>query len=1061
MSHGNDVKAVLPVNSFNRPKLSSIASSYGYTHMRQVAGDQDSLYLAVLVAVFEDVATRRNCLGGFSAVQRALSTCASNAGNGGLATPGKTITMSFGVLNKNLREASIGERIVSEQDILATLTREPEAYSMITAMRTAVCAQILAAEPKYRSKVPAGYRTAPRVDLNKQWACAACTYLNKPASAKCSMCGNLRPSSPGEGKGVREYVLEYVERGGAGRMVDILAAANIFGCRFSVVDEASQRTIDIGESGKRLATLLIGEQRKTYNLLYAGTENIPPDRKTAYGAQSALGGGSMAGPARTPRKSFSSAVPQPSDSDSDEESEDDIAPPPPMPPPEEGAPPPAFPPNAATGAAGPGSPTPAAADGKARRPSKSAAVAGGPPGAKGGAAPIVELWPCSKCGFKNKSKHRTCKECHVGKRPSGFRRMVKQQEQKQIRQVIAAREKAGINRESKEAQRLEALYKAPAPEVPEYANGARMPSIEPRGFVDCRDRFGKWCEAEILSHSPAASKIRVHYVQWASKWDEDIDIKQEPFRLSNFHSYSPQSKIDVDLCGKLRLGDEVFVFRYRPAPHGWIRGVVGKISPPHFRVEYMVGSEFFQYWYHIRSDEYSVHVPSANLLEDPEDIPPPPPDEEEEEDQDPEQDRRSSQVAHTVLTVEVEGVRRDASNGMAVVRPEGEKKRKKKKRRDSKMNVPKGKRVFSDIEQHKIHKEIRRMQFEMKMAVLKQDFAKAADLKAKIEEKQSHLSSQANSRVKSMISALESKYDAEKQGSGKKGNGGKARRPSIRRPKHRQSMINVLKYKKKAGVSVPDDVLVEEYNRNKVVTIAESRSERGDARVPKKAVRKKGARRRSVLERAKALEAGSAQPPAPAASQPPPPIDAQPPAPADSYPGGAAPKPLPRADAAPPMMQAGGAAVDDGPPIDPALLQKYRGRPIDELIGELAMKDQLADVLRDAQRTAMKRIALLTTDLQAKTTECDSLRAKLERGGAGGGGAGMGSMFSQAQQTELKRKEALIAVLRQAQRESADQIQLLKIENAQMQTKLNALTFEQRNLVKKKKKRDSRKIQWN
>jgi hypothetical protein len=413
---------------------------------------------------------------------------------------------------------------------------------MATALRLAISSQISGNELYYRDKVPKEYRNPPHEPQKKikDWPCPVCTFLNKSGSIKCSMCGGNRPEdvkaedSKTAGKTVADYVREYIMGRGAGRMVDIMAFAIIFSCKLKVVDERTQKSIEIGVSPPTIATLFL---RKTdtadrqYNLLY--------EQEPLF-------------------KSLSHVFSQPQSP--------------------KGQPDSTFPPQSADGKDANKTPKETATKSTPTRESKQ------------GEEKIPIVWPCSICTYLNKVKHRKCRMCGQGRRPEGLRRR---------------------RRASMAAAKCTSL---PAMEgyIPPLARKKSSLTLEVGGFVDCRDKFGKWCEAEILDINN--SRVLVHYLAWASKWDETINIDTEMFRFTNFHSHSPQaSPEETKLCEQLSLGDEMWIYRFKPAPFRWIRAIIGKIVPPYLRFEYMAGDDFYKYWYHVRSGEFSENDP--NILD--------------------------------------------------------------------------------------------------------------------------------------------------------------------------------------------------------------------------------------------------------------------------------------------------------------------------------------------------------------------------------------------------------------------------------------------------------------
>eukprot|EP00954_Amorphochlora_amoebiformis_P018233 1324705-Amorphochlora_amoeboformis.AAC.2 len=69
------------------------------------------------------------------------------------------------------------------------------------------------------------------------------------------------------------------------------------------------------------------------------------------------------------------------------------------------------------------------------------------------------------------------------------------------------------------------------------------------GFVDCRDKYGMWLQAEIIAANE--THVRIHFIDWDEKWDEDIP-KSHEHRFAPFRKCSMQglymSKEHAFLC---------------------------------------------------------------------------------------------------------------------------------------------------------------------------------------------------------------------------------------------------------------------------------------------------------------------------------------------------------------------------------------------------------------------------------------------------------------------------------------------------------------------------------
>eukprot|EP00499_Haloplacidia_sp_CaronLabIsolate_P014916 CAMPEP_0196770678 /NCGR_PEP_ID=MMETSP1104-20130614/1273_1 /TAXON_ID=33652 /ORGANISM="Cafeteria sp., Strain Caron Lab Isolate" /LENGTH=499 /DNA_ID=CAMNT_0042140793 /DNA_START=81 /DNA_END=1576 /DNA_ORIENTATION=- len=90
-------------------------------------------------------------------------------------------------------------------------------------------------------------------------------------------------------------------------------------------------------------------------------------------------------------------------------------------------------------------------------------------------------------------------------------------------------------------------------------------------YLDCLDTANKWCGAQVIRVDREANTIRVHYLGWADRWDEDINIVTQRRRVAEFQtksdsSYRPDIKtqgIALDLPAELVEEFRAKLERYR------------------------------------------------------------------------------------------------------------------------------------------------------------------------------------------------------------------------------------------------------------------------------------------------------------------------------------------------------------------------------------------------------------------------------------------------------------------------------------------------------------------
>ena len=69
-----------------------------------------------------------------------------------------------------------------------------------------------------------------------------------------------------------------------------------------------------------------------------------------------------------------------------------------------------------------------------------------------------------------------------------------------------------------------------------------IPSLKDEVYIDCKDTLGSWCVAQITNTQK--DKIRIHYIGWSLKYDEDLSKNSNkigPFRRFSYGYTGQQS----------------------------------------------------------------------------------------------------------------------------------------------------------------------------------------------------------------------------------------------------------------------------------------------------------------------------------------------------------------------------------------------------------------------------------------------------------------------------------------------------------------------------------------
>mmetsp|Transcript_13987 Transcript_13987/g.19412 ORF Transcript_13987/g.19412 Transcript_13987/m.19412 type:complete len:545 (-) Transcript_13987:156-1790(-) len=128
--------------------------------------------------------------------------------------------------------------------------------------------------------------------------------------------------------------------------------------------------------------------------------------------------------------------------------------------------------------------------------------------------------------------------------------------------------------------------------------------MEKGNFLDCRDAYGMWLEAEIVQ--VRRQEVLIHYCQWDSKWDEWVP-KEDRFRFAPFHKLSLHGT-----QAKFKKDDKVVVWGAHQK-RKWQVGSVTDMKNQQVKVTYWARRErggerqSNDYWYHVESPEIVLY----------------------------------------------------------------------------------------------------------------------------------------------------------------------------------------------------------------------------------------------------------------------------------------------------------------------------------------------------------------------------------------------------------------------------------------------------------------------
>jgi len=131
--------------------------------------------------------------------------------------------------------------------------------------------------------------------------------------------------------------------------------------------------------------------------------------------------------------------------------------------------------------------------------------------------------------------------------------------------------------------------------------------LQPGCFVDCRDKYGMWLEAEVLQRK--GDKVKIHFCGWDHKWDE-VMTTLDPTLFAPFHRLSVHGS-----QSKYKVNDRVCIW----SPRGvrkWKLGSVSDLKHHQVCVKFRGTGpkgkpKICTYWYHYHSPDI-VHEKEFN-----------------------------------------------------------------------------------------------------------------------------------------------------------------------------------------------------------------------------------------------------------------------------------------------------------------------------------------------------------------------------------------------------------------------------------------------------------------
>ena len=132
-------------------------------------------------------------------------------------------------------------------------------------------------------------------------------------------------------------------------------------------------------------------------------------------------------------------------------------------------------------------------------------------------------------------------------------------------------------------------------------------SLELNNYIDVKDTIGKWIRSQIIQVDQ--NKIKIHYLQWDSKYDEWLDL-QDPNFLSRIAMFNTMADGRIE-DNPFKQNDKVKVYFSKHFYSGFYDGYVLKIDGEQVLVKFSTSTRDFNYWYH-RLDTYSIKLISKD-----------------------------------------------------------------------------------------------------------------------------------------------------------------------------------------------------------------------------------------------------------------------------------------------------------------------------------------------------------------------------------------------------------------------------------------------------------------
>ena len=104
--------------------------------------------------------------------------------------------------------------------------------------------------------------------------------------------------------------------------------------------------------------------------------------------------------------------------------------------------------------------------------------------------------------------------------------------------VATLRDQKPESLQEEKAREAETLQSKPSPTLKSYDQ-----ELSKGLYLDVRDTVGRWLEAQVVGIVKDAAtntvvQVRVHYLQWDEKWDENLSIPKDLARMAEFRLLS-------------------------------------------------------------------------------------------------------------------------------------------------------------------------------------------------------------------------------------------------------------------------------------------------------------------------------------------------------------------------------------------------------------------------------------------------------------------------------------------------------------------------------------------